>query len=147
MKTTALTGVTALAILGLAACDASTKAAAEAPAPAPAPAQAAAAPPVDTDIPNYDEPLTTASMAGCVVVLQLADRAIGGGTLQVDRPAIVAAKAKYQTQLEAAYDDDERAQLVGSTVAFYDQLTPAQLKSSADVCLAAQDRRFSADDG
>jgi len=144
MKTTALTGLTALAILGLTACDASTKAAPEA---APAPAQAAALPPVDADVPNYDEPLTTASMAGCVVVLQLANRAIGAGTLQADRLAIVAAKAKYQTQLEAAFDDDERAQLVGSTVAFYDQLTPAQLKSSADVCLAAQDRRFSADDG
>jgi hypothetical protein len=144
MKTLALTAVAAVAILGLAACDASTKAAAEAP---PAPVQAAAGPPAEADIPNYDQPLTTASMAGCIVVLQLADRAIGAGTLQADRPAIVAAKAKYQAKLEAAFNEDERAQLVGSTVAFYDQLTPAQLKSSVDVCLAAQDQTFSAEDG
>lgn len=146
MKPTALTGVIAVAVLGLTACDASKKTAPEAP-PKPAPVQAAVAPPADPDIPNYDEPLTTASMAGCVVVLQLADRAIGAGTLQADSSAVRAAKARYQTQLEAAFDDTERAQLVGSTVAFYDQLTPAQLKSSAEVCLAAQDRHFTAEDG
>jgi hypothetical protein len=143
MKTSALT-CAALSALALAACQPAANA--KKPGPA-APAAAAVQAPAEAEIPNYDEPLTTASMAGCEVVMQLADQAIGAGTLQADRPAIVAAKAKYQAQLEAAFEENERAQLVGSTVAFYDQLTPAQLKSSVDVCLAAQDRHFTAEDG
>lgn len=122
----------ALAGLSLAACTPSDA------KRSPQPSDQAA---VQAETPNYDQALTEPSLAGCEVVLGQAEQAIDTGTATLDKAAVQAARAKYQAQLEAGYPNaEERAQLVGSTAAFHDQLTPEALKASAEVCLAAQDQ-------
>lgn len=136
--------VGAVVALGLAACT---------PADAPKSGETGQAssttpaPEMEAEYPNYDEPLTTVSLAGCEVILNLSEQAIDAGKLTLDRAVVHSAWTKYQTQFEANYSADERAQLVASTMAFHDQLTPDQLRSSAEVCLGAQDRTFTRDDG
>ena len=148
MKSSVFAAAILAAGMSVAACtpsDAKKSAQSDAPPPATqaetqtAPETTEAA---EDEVPNYDEPLTEASLAGCVVVLNLTKLAIDAGTVQADKAVVQTALTKYQTQLEAGFNPDERAQLVGSTVAFFDQLPPVQLKASADVCLAAQDQTF-----
>jgi hypothetical protein len=143
MKTSALT-CAALSALALAACQPAANA--KKPGPA-APAAAAVQAPAEAEIPNYDEPLTTASMAGCEVVMQLADQAIAP---ERSRPTARPSSRPRPNIRPSWRLRSKRTNGPSWSVrrsAFYDQLTPAQLKSSVDVCLAAQDRHFTAEDG
>jgi hypothetical protein len=96
---------------------------------------------------DTDQPVTRATLSSCIVVLGLLEQAVKHGRTTADLAVLEAAGRDYRTKMKAVMpDDDESGQMIGSSVAFFDELTPAQLKASVDVCLAAKDQTFTADD-
>lgn len=103
--------------------------------------------PVPGTYTETDQPITAPTLSSCVVVLGLLKIAIEEGRAQGDAAALEAAGVDYRARLKALMgNDDEANQLIGSSVAFFDELTVAQLRSSADLCLAARDRTFTVDE-
>ncbi|CAN5329541.1 hypothetical protein BH10PSE1_BH10PSE1_01860 [soil metagenome] len=128
--------------LALAACTPSDAAKSPQPGPAVEVAQA----PVPGTYTETDQPITEPTLSSCIVVLGLLEVAIKEGRAPGDAAALEAAGVEYRAKLKAVMpNDDEANQMVGSSVAFFDELTVEQLKASVDLCLAAKDRTFTAE--
>lgn len=123
-----------------------TEATAQAPAQAPVQASAPATSasdqaPVPGTFTETDQPITAPTWSSCIVVIDLFQQAIKDGKAQGvagagDLASLAAADTEFRARLKAAMPvESEQQQLIGSSVAFFDELTPAQLKASVDLCL------------
>jgi hypothetical protein len=112
----------------------------------PQPAEAAQGP-VPGTYTQTDQPITAPTLSSCIVVLDLLEAAVKEGRAQGDATALEAAGVEFRAKMKAVMrNDDESNQMIGSSVAFFDELTAEQLKVSVDRCLAVKDRVFTADD-
>jgi hypothetical protein len=94
-----------------------------------------------------DTPPDHASPSVCVVILGLMRQAIAEGKATGDAEAMAAASETFREKAVALNEgEDGAAQMIGSSVSFYDELTPAELSTSADLCIDAEDEEFSADE-
>ena len=63
-----------------------------------------------------------------------------------DHAAVLAGYAAYGRKAADAMGDVDSRQAIGSSYAFYDSLTPAQLSAASEMCLKAVDGDFAEDD-
>lgn len=119
----------ALALTASAAC------AAQTPPVGPAAVPAVAAP--DGDTPP-DHP----TLVVCATILGTMGNAIREGRATGDGAKIQAAYDAYRRKAAAVMGDDGSRQAIGSSYAFYDSLTPAQLAAASAMCIKAVDRDF-----
>lgn len=151
--------ICAVASLGVAACtpsdaEKSPEPPAEAPGtsapgstaamPAPSTPEEAAASearvgPIPGTYTETDQPINHPSWSSCLAVNEHLDAAIEQGRAQGDRAALAAAKAAFQAGLKRALPDEGAAeQMMASTLPFFDELTPDQLKASVALCNASR---------
>lgn len=123
----------ALALTASAAC------AAQEPPVSPAAARTGVAP-------DGDAPPERPTLVVCTTILGTMSNAIREGRAAGDHAAVLAGYAAYGRKAAEAMGDVESRQAIGSSYAFYDSLTPAQLSAASDMCLAAVDGEFSEDD-
>lgn len=127
--------------LGIAAALALTASAACAAQQSPVPAAAAA-----MTAPDGDAPPERPTLVVCATILGTMSNAILEGRVTGDRAAVLEGYAAYGRKAAAALGDVESRQAIGSSYAFYDSLTPAQLTAASAMCLQAVDRTFGEDD-
>lgn len=82
----------------------------------------------------------------CATILGTMSNAIREGRAKGDPATVQAGYAAYGRMAAEVMGDVGSRQAIGSSYAFYDSLTPAQLSASSDMCLAAVDRDFGEDD-
>ncbi len=106
------------------------------------------APPVASDAdsaavaPDGDTPPDHPTLVVCATILGTMSNAILEGRATGDRAAIQAAYDAYRRKAAAVMGDDGSRQAIGSSYAFYDSLTPAQLTAASAMCIAAVDADF-----
>ena len=122
-------GAALAAVLAVAAC--------AAPEPPARPTSAA---------PDGDTPPERPTLVVCATILGTMSNAIREGRATGDHAAVLAGYAAYGRKAAEVMGDEGSRQAVGSSYAFYDSLTPAQLSAASDMCLAAVDREFAEDD-
>lgn len=106
-------------------------------------ASATAAPTIAAD---GDTPPDHPTLVICATILGTMSNAILQGRATGDRAAIQAAYDAYRRKAAAVMGEDGSRQAIGSSYAFYDSLTPAQLTAASAMCIAAVDRDFKEDD-
>ena len=123
----------ALALTASAAC-----AAQEPPASPPA------SPPAARTIvaPDGDAPPDRPTLVVCTTILGTMSNAIREGRAKGDLAAVLEGYAAYGRRAAEAMGDVGSRQAIGSSYAFYDSLTPAQLAAASEMCLAAVDADF-----
>ncbi|CAN7221569.1 hypothetical protein [Brevundimonas sp. LjRoot202] len=111
-------------------------------------AVAACAPPAGLAAvaPDGDAPPDRPTLVVCTTILGTMSNAIREGRATGDHAAVRAGYAAYGRMAAKVMGDEGSRQAIGSSYAFYDSLTPAQLSAASDMCLAAVDRDFSEDD-
>lgn len=132
------------AIAAALALTASTACAAQEPPVSPPAARTGVAP--DGDAPDGDAPPDRPTLVVCTTILGTMSNAIREGRAAGDHAAVLAGYAAYGRKAAAVMGEVESRQAIGSSYAFYDSLTPAQLSAASDMCLAAVDGEFSEDD-
>ena len=123
----------ALALAALAAC-----ATQEPPAGSPAARTMVA--------PDGDAPPDRPTLVVCATILGTMSNAIREGRATGDHAAVLAGHAAYGRKAAEAMGDVGSRQAIGSSYAFYDSLTPAQLSAASEMCLKAVDEPFAEDD-
>lgn len=106
-------------------------------APAPGPWAVAA---------DGDAPPRRPTLVVCTTILGTMSNAIREGRVRGDHAAVLEGYAVYGRKAAAVLGEVDSRQAVGSSYAFYDSLTPAQLSAASDMCLEAVDREFAAED-
>lgn len=91
-----------------------------------------------------DTPPDHASPSVCVVILGLMRQAVLDGSATGDEGLLRYGSEAFREKADELNDGDAQ-QMIGSTVAFYDMLTPKQLSRTADLCLSAVDEDFAED--
>ncbi|CAN5128077.1 hypothetical protein BH10PSE2_BH10PSE2_11390 [soil metagenome] len=108
--------------------------------PAEAAASVARMGPVPGTYTETDQPINAPSWSSCIVVMNVLADAIDKGRTTGDRAALNALNTEFHAKMKAAMpNDDESGQLIGSSTAFFDDLTPDQLKASVALCRASKD--------
>ena len=86
-----------------------------------------------------DQPINHPSWSSCLAVSEHLDAAIAQGRAQGDRAALAAAQNTFQAGLKRALPDEGASeQMMASTLPFFDELTPDQLKASVALCNASR---------
>ena len=93
-----------------------------------------------------DAPPQRPTLVVCTTILGTMSNAIREGRAEGDHAAVLAGYAAYGRMAAEAMGDVDSRQAVGSSYAFYDSLTPAQLSAASEMCLAAVDGEFTEDD-
>jgi len=93
-----------------------------------------------------DAPPDRPTLVVCTTILGTMSNAIREGRATGDHAAVLAGYAAYGRMAAEVMGEEGSRQAIGSSYAFYDSLTPAQLSAASDMCLAAVDRDFSEDD-
>lgn len=93
-----------------------------------------------------DAPPERPTLVVCATILGTMSNAIREGRARGDHAAVLAGYAAYGQMAASAMGDVGSRQAIGSSYAFYDSLTPAQLSAASDMCLAAVDGDFGEDD-
>ena len=93
-----------------------------------------------------DVPPERPTLVVCATILGTMSNAIRAGRAQGDAAAVLAGYADYGRMAAGVMGDEGSRQAIGSSYAFYDSLTPAQLSAASDMCLAAVDGEFGEDD-
>jgi len=96
--------------------------------------------------PGGDTPPERPTLVVCAVILGTMSNAMLEGRAGGDRAAVLEGYAAYGRKAAAAMGDVGSRQAIGSSYAFYDSLTPAQLTAASDMCLKAVDRDFAEED-
>lgn len=96
--------------------------------------------------PDGDAPPERATLVVCTTILGTMSNAIREGRATGDHAAVLDGYAAYGRRAAEAMGDVESRQAIGSSYAFYDSLTPAQLSGATDMCLKAVDGDFGEDD-
>ena len=107
-----------------------------------------AAPPTARSVvaPDGDTPPDRPTLVVCTTILGTMSNAIREGRATGDHAAVLAGYAAYGRKAADAMGDVESRQAIGSSYAFYDSLTPAQLSAASEMCLKAVDGDFAEDD-
>lgn len=122
---------------------AATACAGQTPPAGPAVAATAA---LDGAAADGDTPPDHPTLVVCATILGTMSNAILEGRATGDRTAIQAAYRAYGRRAAEVMGAVESRQAIGSSYAFYDSLTPAQLSTASEMCLAAVDRPVTEDD-
>jgi hypothetical protein len=93
-----------------------------------------------------DAPPERPTLVVCATILGTMSNAIRESRARGDHTAVLAGHAAYGRMAAEAMGDMDSRQAIGSSYAFYDSLTPAQLSAASDMCLAAVGRDFGEDD-
>lgn len=96
--------------------------------------------------PDGDAPPDRPTLVVCTTILGTMSNAIREGRAAGDHAAVLAGYAAYGRMAADAMGDVDSRQAIGSSYAFYDSLTLAQLSAASDMCLAAVDGAFTEDD-
>ena len=96
--------------------------------------------------PDGDTPPQRPTLVVCTTILGTMSNAIREGRAKGDHAAVLEGYAAYGRMAAEVMGDEGSRQAIGSSYAFYDSLTPAQLAAASDMCLAAVDGEFSEDD-
>lgn len=96
--------------------------------------------------PDGDTPPDRPTLVVCAAILGTMSNAMLEGRVSGDRTAVLDGYAAYGRKAAEAMGDVGSRQAIGSSYAFYDSLTPAQLAAASDMCLKAADRDFAEDD-
>ena len=107
-------------------------------------AVAACAPPAGLSAiaPDGDAPPQRPTLVVCTTILGTMGNAIREGRAKGDLAAVLEGYAAYGRRAAEAMGDVGSRQAIGSSYAFYDSLTPAQLAAASEMCLAAVDADF-----
>ncbi len=109
-------------------------------------ASCARAPDLSAVAADGDVPPERPTLVICAAVLGTLGNAIHEGRSDRDAGRTSAGYRAYARKAAAVLGETESRQAIGSSFAFYDSLTPAQLERASDMCLKAVDREFDADD-
>lgn len=93
-----------------------------------------------------DIPPARPTLVVCAAVLGTLGNVIHEGRSDRDAGQARAGYRAYARKAAAVLGEPESRQAIGSSFAFYDSLTPAQLERAADICLEAVDREFGPED-
>ena len=93
-----------------------------------------------------DTPPERPTLVVCTTILGTMSNAIREDRAEGDHAAVLAGYAAYGRKAADAMGDVDSRQAIGSSYAFYDSLTPAQLSAASDMCLKAVDGDFAEDD-
>ena len=96
--------------------------------------------------PDGDTPPQRPTLVVCTTILGTMSNAIREGRAEGDHAAVLAGYAAYGRKAADAMGDVDSRQAIGSSYAFYDSLTPAQLSAASEMCLKAVDGDFAEDD-
>jgi uncharacterized protein len=96
------------------------------------------------DAETEDTPPGHASPSVCVVILGLMREAVLEGRASGDEGVLRSGSKTFRRKADALNEGNAQ-QMIGSTVAFYDGLTPKQLSRATDLCLSAVDEDFTED--
>lgn len=96
--------------------------------------------------PDGDAPPDRPTLVVCATILGTMSNAIREGRTTGDHAAVLAGHAAYGRKAAEVMGDVGSRQAIGSSYAFYDSLTPAQLSAASEMCLKAVDGPFAEDD-
>lgn len=94
-----------------------------------------------------DAPPDHASPSVCAVILGRQYDAVSDGKASGDKAALAAGFDAFRAESIRLNDGQVGAdQMIGSSIAFYDELTPEQLSAATQMCLAAVGQTFTVDE-